>query len=334
MKFRSKSLLQTWIFRIGLVLSIFLIWIFFVVEQPGGDATRRIKTTQIVSLNSQVEGTSSPTDHLIIVPGHSVINIDAFGSGREDSDRAWKLLDYQEKQGLPKIIASHIETAINISKSDVKSMLLFSGGQTRVDAGPISEGLSYYMYSKIMGWLEDDLLDRVNVEEYATDSFENLIFSVCRFKELAGVYPSRITIVGFDFKKKRYETLHRAAIGFPESAFRYIGIKPDSAAFDHDLAESGESKTYSSFQSKMYGCDPAEGHNIGSQPSLRGGPRPHKANTEPSSSEIVAKRFARNPFKRSVPYEVSCSELAPLLHWCGPGLFRDYDRNSHRLPWA
>ncbi|CAM9225533.1 unnamed protein product, partial [Ectocarpus fasciculatus] len=236
--------------------------------------------------------------HLIIVPGHSVINIDAFGSGREDSDRAWKLLDYQEKQGLPKIIASHIETAINISKSDVKSMLLFSGGQTRVDAGPISEGLSYYMYSKIMGWLEDDLLDRVNVEEYATDSFENLIFSVCRFKELAGVYPSRITIVGFDFKKKRYETLHRAAIGFPESAFRYIGIKPDSAAFDHDLAESGESKTYSSFQSKMYG-----------------------SNTEPSSSEIVAKRFARNPFKRSVPYEVSCSELAPLLHWCGPGLF-------------
>lgn len=42
---------------------------------------------------------------------------------------------------------------------------------------------------------------RALTEEHARDSFENLLFSVCRFRELTGSYPRNITVsiltVGF-----------------------------------------------------------------------------------------------------------------------------------------
>jgi hypothetical protein len=38
--------------------------------------------------------------------------------------------------------------------------------------------------------------DRVQTEEFARDSFENLLFSICRFRQVSQKYPERITIVG------------------------------------------------------------------------------------------------------------------------------------------
>lgn len=35
---------------------------------------------------------------------------------------------------------------------------------------------------------------RAMTEEHARDSFENLLFSVCRFRELTGKYPHNITV--------------------------------------------------------------------------------------------------------------------------------------------
>lgn len=38
---------------------------------------------------------------------------------------------------------------------------------------------------------------RALTEEHARDSFENLLFSVCRFRELTGSYPQNITVKPF-----------------------------------------------------------------------------------------------------------------------------------------
>lgn len=310
--------------------------------QPLTENSPQSKTKRIISYireeTSRAAHTADPYNHLIIVPGHSVLNIDnaAFRSAGEE-DGAWKLLDYQEKQGLPAIISSHISSAINISRNDMKSILLFSGGETRLDAGPISEGLSYYIFSKRSGWIGGSLEGRVYVEEYARDSFENLLFSLCRFREITGQYPERVTIVGFDFKQHRYETLHREAVDFPVDLFTYVGLRPASADFDHEAAAAGELKTVTAFQQNMYGCDAAPQSAVAIKPSLRGAHFPQrgvKNNSEPSSSEIVAKRRARNPYQRSVPYELSCPEMAPLLRWCGPGLFNDDPFRRSSLPWA
>lgn len=53
------------------------------------------------------------------------------------------------------------------------------------------------------------------IEEYAKDSHENLLFSICRFAEMTGRYPKKITVVGFEFKRKRFEDIHRYSISFP-----------------------------------------------------------------------------------------------------------------------
>jgi hypothetical protein len=44
---------------------------------------------------------------------------------------------------------------------------------------------------------------RTAAETFARDSFENLLFSIARFREITGAYPKQITVVGYDFKKQR-----------------------------------------------------------------------------------------------------------------------------------
>ena len=68
------------------------------------------------------------------------------------------------------------------------------------------------------------------VEEFARDSYENLLFAVARFYEITGKYPKKITIVGFEYKRERFERVHRRAIRFPKADFHYVGIDYVEAA--------------------------------------------------------------------------------------------------------
>jgi hypothetical protein len=61
------------------------------------------------------------------------------------------------------------------------------------------------------------------LQEHARDSFENVLFSLCRFFELTGHYPVRMTAVSYTLKQQRFEQLHRAAVRFPAAAFHFIG---------------------------------------------------------------------------------------------------------------
>jgi hypothetical protein len=67
---------------------------------------------------------------------------------------------------------------------------------------------------------------------------KNLLFSICRFNEVVGAYPTKITVVGYTFKAYRFESLHRPALGIEKFNFNYIGIQPDLASkFDLLKAE-------------------------------------------------------------------------------------------------
>jgi hypothetical protein len=59
------------------------------------------------------------------------------------------------------------------------------------------------------------------------DSFQNLLFSIARFHEYTGYYPVEITVVGYEFKRRRFVDLHRAALRWQILRFHYIGIDPD-----------------------------------------------------------------------------------------------------------
>ena len=112
----------------------------------------------------------------------------------EDADKDesdWFLLDYQKHRGLPQAIVKHIEKGIELAAQDASALLVFSGGETRGQTGPETEGSSYFRVSDAMNlWPPQSSADattpsntvraRTVTEEFATDSFENLyVFLLC-----------------------------------------------------------------------------------------------------------------------------------------------------------
>jgi len=214
-------------------------------------------------------------------------------------------LDYQKSVGMPQTIVSHIQAGISEAAKDPKSLLIFSGGETRASTGPVTEGSSYFRVADALDLWQDKrhgVRARTATEEFATDSFENLMFSICRFKEITKFYPQKITVVSFTFKQRRFEELHAKALRWPLNAFSYVGIDP-SASTGFDLQKSTVAEYQNAakpFETDPYGCN---------------------------SPILQQKRLDRNPFSRTPPYKLSCVELVDLMDWCGPELF------PYELPW-
>jgi hypothetical protein len=96
------------------------------------------------------------TDHLIVVAGHAVVHMDQLAVA-DTQDSAWWLLKYQQEQNFPDVISAHIKRGLELLVADPKSLLVFSGGQTRRDVGPISEAASYYYVADTKGWIPAQL---------------------------------------------------------------------------------------------------------------------------------------------------------------------------------
>lgn len=252
---------------------------------------------------------ASEADHLVMVAGHSV-TVAGNLEDAETDENVWYLLPYQKERGLPQAIVSHIRAGISEASDDPKSLLIFSGGETRGFVGPLNEGTSYFRVADALDlWNEpgngglSTVRERTSTEEFATDSFQNLMFSICRFKEVTGSYPRKITVVSFSFKERRFG-MHAGALQWPASRMRYVGIDPPSST-GFDLKESLQGELNNAakpFENDPYGC---------------------------SASVLQEKRRLRNPFARTPPYQLTCPEMKSLLQWCGPGLFP-----KNQVPWA
>lgn len=119
---------------------------------------------------------------------------------------------------------------------------------------------------------------------------------MCRF---TGSYPTRITVVGYEIKRERFESVHRMALRWASAAFHYIGINNEG---DSTADEQGERKFgLEPFLKDFYGCKGA----------------------------LLGKRRRRNPYRRYHPYHSSAPELSPLLEFCP----KDNSVFTGRLPW-
>jgi len=299
------------------ILCLLQLYLFTYPRRPSSSNTLRgqEQAQAWVKPNSQPfnqHNEVSHATHLIMVAGHSVtISGHLQDAGEDETD--WFLLDYQKGKGLPQSIVAHIREGIRQAALDENSILIFSGGETRALTGPVNEGTSYFRVADAMDlWNENDngngaesggVRSRTVTEEFATDSFENLLFSICRFREVTGHYPQRFTTVSFSFKQNRFERLHSNALLWPSENFNFIGINPDaSTGFDLAQATKGELENAARpFESDPYGCH---------------------------TEVLQAKRKMRNPFSRTPPYELTCPEMKDLLKWCGPELI-----SADKVPW-
>ncbi|KAL5560404.1 hypothetical protein UlMin_036615 [Ulmus minor] len=236
--------------------------------------------------------------NLVMVAGHSVYT--SSSCGKVDKEDSWLLESYQKNPGQAATFLAHIKEGIEIAAKDEAALLLFSGGETRKTAGPRSEAQSYWAVAESKGWFgnEEKVRERALTEEHARDSFENLLFSVCRFRELTGSYPQNITVVSYDFKAERFAQLHRSAIGFPESRFFYSGTPATSNA--KQAAAKGEALVRTQFQEDPYGCQGA----------------------------LHRKKLGRDPFHRTIPYPIGCPEIEGLFRYCGTAPYPGF------LPWV
>jgi len=88
--------------------------------------------------------------NLVMVAGHSVYTIATCGG--TDREESWFLEPYQRHPGQAATFVAHIKEGVDIAARDDGALLLFSGGETRKDAGPRSEAQSYWAIAESKGW--------------------------------------------------------------------------------------------------------------------------------------------------------------------------------------
>ncbi|PFH52063.1 hypothetical protein AMATHDRAFT_74551 [Amanita thiersii Skay4041] len=277
--------------RLLLLLLFLSISLFFNVLHYSFSSSSNVVPSP--SLLATVTRDKSPEllSHLIIVPCHAVwVGMDPNLRLSEDQ---WLLEPYQMGSGRLAAFFAHISKGVELAVRDKHALLIFSGGQTK-KASTTTEAESYLrlaLSSNIASTLAvpGDGHIRATTENYALDSYQNLLFSIARFYEYTGHFPDGITLIGYEFKRQRFEELHRAAIRWPIDRFHYIGV--DGEIKDHFIAHQGEFENgYIPYLKDLYGCH----------------------------SFLASKRRRRNPHLRFPPYIHSTPHLAFLLNWC-PG---------------
>jgi hypothetical protein len=185
---------------------------------------------QLLSCQLLLSGMASTPSYLIIVCAHAVFH----GS---DPTRAehWALQSFQRAHGSKPsehfIFIRHIEESMKILNNSPAgdNLIVFSGGATNPSYPYLSEAQGYM---NVATWLlsrsstlHSELLQQVITEEHATDTFQNILFSILKFYYIKQKYPSHVIVITHAFKSDRVE-LHRQAISWTRS-FHINGIDPE-----------------------------------------------------------------------------------------------------------
>jgi len=140
-------------------------------------------------------------------------------------EKCWRLQSFQRSDGLKPgehlTFLQHIQAAIELRESHSVDTVVFSGGRTNPELAELSEAQSYLNTLKHKQTIDAPLL-----EEHATDSYQNLLFSILVFRRYHGYYPAEIIVITHFFKEQRFLALHAKAIHWPSDRIRVLGINP------------------------------------------------------------------------------------------------------------
>ncbi|RMZ74655.1 DUF218 domain [Pyrenophora seminiperda CCB06] len=191
-------------------------------------------------------------ENLIIVCCHAIFLPDAdahdFPLRSPHYEANWLLAPFQKsdakanKIGEHETFLAHVKAGIDAltvgtdGEHPPSSLLVLSGGATKRPESLKTEARSYYHAA-----LAEELAEGhkgggrahrlytkgyILLEEQATDSFQNLLFSILLFRKATGNYPKQVRVITHAFKAKRFLELHAPAIRWPKDHIQIQGIDP------------------------------------------------------------------------------------------------------------
>ncbi|KAF2994404.1 hypothetical protein E8E13_003010 [Curvularia kusanoi] len=214
-------------------------------------------------------------ENLVVVCCHAIFHPDVeasdFPTYSPHDESNWHLAAFQKsdpttgKPGEHETFLAHIQAGLDAMttgtnatwKEDVpwnqdSTILVFSGGATKRSLTPLSEARSYYhaalavelAQGHIGGGRARQLYSkgRILLEEQATDSLQNLVFSILLFRQSIGQYPKNIRVITHAFKSKRFLELHATAIRWPKDRVQVQGIDPIMSSAEMESTLEGEEK--------------------------------------------------------------------------------------------
>lgn len=202
---------------------------------------------------------------LVIVCCHAIYLPAGPSSPEQVADEAnWLLADFQrgtaDKEGEHLTFIRHIqrahEAAEKISSSDNHVHVIFSGGATKSET-PKSEARGYLDAS--LSLYPQDAQDHGNItyaaEERATDSYQNILFSLLKYHELTAHWPSHVTVVTHAFKTDRIR-LHLSALKWPAMRSSVEGVDPPFGEDERRSVEGFERRCLADWERDLYGVRP------------------------------------------------------------------------------
>jgi hypothetical protein len=191
-------------------------------------------------------------------------------------ERNWLLAPFQRsnattgKPGEHETFLLHAQAGVNaltISPDNYDletNLLVFSGGATQKPKTDMTEARSYY-HAALAAELSAGNLGggrthglftrgRILLEEHATDTLQNVLFSILLFRRTVGTYPKKIRVVTHAFKSKRVLELHAPALRWPEERIIVQGIDPVMGVRELDEALEGEeAEGYAAWDEDAFG---------------------------------------------------------------------------------
>ncbi|ORX95534.1 hypothetical protein BCR34DRAFT_498384 [Clohesyomyces aquaticus] len=240
-------------------------------------------------------------ENLVIVCCHAIYHPDAsspsFPLYSPLDERNWHLAPFQKsdpesrKPSEHETYLAHINAGLDTLDTGSwagKSLLILSGGVTKRSLTPLSEARSYYnaalaqamSHGHRHGGRPRRLFDKgqILLEECATDSYQNLLFSILLFRRTTGIYPKEIRVITHAFKAKRFLEIHAPDIQWPADRIRVQGIDPIMSIAEYESTNAGE---------KRFGQAPwlEDPHGIG---ELLGQKRKQRGHEEEPAQELGA----------------------------------------------
>ena len=183
----------------------------------------------------------------------------------------WLRLIEPFQSGETSTFIEHIKAGLDELAANRNAILVFSGGDTKSTHTSRAESTSYRALTLANNNFGHpaSLTHRISLDIYATDSFQNVLFPLLAFnlhvvhcgwtpdtRTEVQLYPLHLTIIGHEFKRRRFVELHLPAIGYPtdSTSFEYIGIDPPMDFAKKSEVMAGElSRGHGAWQTDLYG---------------------------------------------------------------------------------